>query len=93
MSTYVIRVGDVGFHLVGPFATAEAASAWASGERHGTRLDGANNPHDDPRWQLVELTDTTTPVIVVHSENVGLAATVAASQEYGLSNVNVKSEC
>lgn len=41
--------------FVGPFESLDAASAWG--------FDPANNPHDNPCWQVVDLEDTTVPVV------------------------------
>jgi hypothetical protein len=42
--------------LIGPFETNQARYAWAT--------DLANNPHDNPCWQCVNLDTTVVPVVV-----------------------------
>jgi hypothetical protein len=44
---YVLRYGDFGLHLVGPFNDQAAAHMWS--------IDPVNNPNDDPRWQCIGL--------------------------------------
>ena len=41
--------------LIGPFANETAAAGWGA--------DVANNPHDNPCWQVVDLLDSAIPVI------------------------------
>jgi hypothetical protein len=41
--------GRNAIHFVGPFSTPEAAGAWATDPRH--------NPNDDPRWQVMHLSN------------------------------------
>ena len=44
---YVLYYRGTRYALIGPFGTTDEASSWA--------LDKRNNPHDDPRWQVIEL--------------------------------------
>ena len=57
---YVIRTGDYGFHLIGPFENPHEAAQWASGPVLPRREDGfkgKNNPNDDPRWCVIDLSN------------------------------------
>jgi hypothetical protein len=47
LRAYVIRIGDIGYHLVGPFEDEADAEEWASSPE--------NNPNDDRRWHVVWL--------------------------------------
>jgi hypothetical protein len=44
--------------LIGPFADDDSAGDWAT----------ANNPSDDPRWQVLGLSDPHAPIEVVAPE-------------------------
>ena len=44
---YILVARDDRFWLVGPFDTAQAAGDWGA--------NPANNPADDPRWQVLQL--------------------------------------
>lgn len=46
---YVLVTRDDRYWLVGPFCGEAAAAAWGS--------DRINNPEDDPRWQVIRLSD------------------------------------
>lgn len=46
---YVMVMRDDAYRLVGPFHSEAAAGAWGD--------DPANNPGDDPRWQVLRLDD------------------------------------
>jgi len=54
---YLLVSRDDRFWLVGPFDTAANAGAWGH--------DPANNPADDPRWQVLELANAQAPVEVI----------------------------
>ncbi|MCG4256892.1 hypothetical protein [Acetobacter senegalensis] len=47
MSTYIIRISDNSYDLVGPFDNHESAGEWG-------RMDQERR-NDDPRWQTVDL--------------------------------------
>lgn len=44
---YILYYRGTRYALIGPFGTTDEASGWAQ--------DPRNNPHDDPRWQVIEL--------------------------------------
>lgn len=81
---YVMRMGDNGYHLIGPFETEEAANNWAE-FRRPRDLNGANpnNVNDDPRWQSITLADATSPPRVCTPDNTTVAAQWAEEQGYG----------
>lgn len=54
---YLMVMRDDRFFLIGPFDTGENAGNWG--------CDPANNPHDDPRWQVITLTNPQAPVEVI----------------------------
>lgn len=60
MSTYIITCRNNRYWLVGPFADSVAAGKW--------NCLRANNPSDDPRWQVLDLEDAASPVVVLSPE-------------------------
>jgi len=73
---YILRYGDFGLHLVGPFDDQDAACRWSE--------DATNNPNDDPRWQCIGLVAPEQAPVIYTPEAATKVTTDLMQPELGL---------
>ena len=66
MATYILTNRDDRYWLVGPFESHEVANSWNSFE--------ANNPGDDPRWQVIDLDNPHASPVVLSPDQASMTA-------------------